>query len=79
MTGWQPIETAPKELLDGECGERILADFPDEFDGHERKGAVFIVWWSITWCKEGRWEEPGGDGFATEPTRWQPVPDRPAV
>jgi hypothetical protein len=79
MTEWQPIETAPKEFLDGECGERILAYFPDEVDGHGRVGAVFLVWWSVTWCREGRWEDPeDGSGFTSEPTHWMPLPDRPA-
>lgn len=75
MTGWQPIETAPKD------GTTVICFWPDHGGDSEvglMGGPVIGAarWMSPSthlvkhWCYEGRWT-------VADPTLWQPLPDPP--
>lgn len=71
MTGWQLIETAPKDSTS------ILIYCPRS----ERK-PVFEAWWAIAFegSHQGHWQTPigpNGRGYTileTSPTHWMPLP-----
>ena len=67
MSGWRPIETAPKD------GTLILA-----YARRERKPHIRVTWWRT--AKDGAgyigWGEFNERYWP--PTHWQPLPDPPA-
>lgn len=61
-SGWQPIETAPKD------GTRILVDNPN----WSRHDSPDIVWW-----EDGLWEGGHFNYQPDDPFVWMPVPKLP--
>jgi hypothetical protein len=67
MTGWQPIETAPKD------GKAIIA-WPVYSEPH----SVATVRWETMKRIPGRWSVAGGSWPAPRtPTHWMPLPEPP--
>lgn len=68
MSGWQPIETAPKD------GTRIWAWFP------LAKQAYAINWRENIYEQKPNWTLDDGESATLTydpPTRWMPLPDSP--
>ena len=70
MSGWQPIETAPKD------GTAILVYFPKDFFDRKRNHQT-VVYWAIKDPWVTGWEVYGGSFLSIEPTHWMPLPDPP--
>ena len=78
MTKWQPIETAPKEIVSrttsAEYGHYILA-YP------ARGGVSRVRWWQTAdkdfegWERYQNFLDDGG--CASHPTHWMPLPEPP--
>ena len=66
MSGWQPIETAPKD------NTRILLH--DVYE-RERPWATFVGAWG-TWIHNDGWHSIPG-AYAKRPTHWMPLPEPP--
>lgn len=64
MTGWQPIETAPKDREDG-----ILIFCPTFYQG---KGGYL----QGVWLKD-HWASPMSYLRKLQPSHWMPLPDPP--
>ena len=81
MTGWQPIETAPKEIKDGRLvyvfqGKEIyhLARWTRrEYFGRGVKAA----WWASGGTNKPMSVYDGSGGIELNPTHWMPLPDPP--
>lgn len=72
--GWQSMETAPKELVDGMAPTILLGFAPDEenYSPRSREG-----YWDSSL---GRWSsvlDPSWT-WSPQPTHWQPLPSPPA-
>ena len=67
MTGWQPIESAPKD------GTRVLA-FANDF--------IETMFWTVSvWVSSGgAWvnDVNRSDTYEFNPTHWMPLPEPPA-
>lgn len=70
MSGWQPIETAPK------TGLRILLYQPIG-DGEDRDRTVAEGAWGIHGHGPACWCMEAGDGWIA-PTHWRKLPEPPA-
>ncbi len=75
MSEWQPIETAPKQIVrsfsGSEYGEHILL-----YVGEVVRGR----WWQSSradWRAEGYQNFLADGGNAVHPTHWQPLPTPP--
>lgn len=71
MSGWRPIETAPKDESE------VLLYFPD---GYWRTGCNVAIGFVSGW--DGQWYESESDSntmiaFGSLPTHWMPLPDPP--
>ncbi|UNY40271.1 hypothetical protein KLEP181_gp30 [Paracoccus phage vB_PmaP_KLEP18-1] len=71
-TGWQPIETAPKD------GTLILMFWPESVNnrtlGHViSTGSIDDDWWDVDNWTAGKILDEG----ATKPTHWMPLPPAP--
>jgi hypothetical protein len=76
MSKWQPIETAPKEIVSEYdrfgYGKYILA-YPANGGGVSR-----VRWWQSLNDETGRYRNFLGDcGNAYRPTHWMPLPAPP--
>ncbi len=84
LTGWQPIETAPKD------GTEVLAVFSHDY-GYQDKPTVYGPWtvsfWRGLWVSswDGQRVISSQSDFGTdyrdpdiEPTHWMPLPEPPA-
>lgn len=72
LTGWQPIETAPKD------GTRVLAYWPDCYGNNAacQVESWFGPWGKgnakMTWQSAFEWADGHND-----PTHWMPLPEPP--
>lgn len=64
-SGWQPIETAPKD------GTPILVWAPD--DDFSAMSGIDLIWWDL-----GQWLFSVAISYGGRPTHWMPVPVAPA-
>jgi hypothetical protein len=75
MSGWQPIETAPKD------GTRILAYWPDIY-GHSNSCQV-ETWFGprgVGYEDDLCWQSPfEWGGWGSDPTHWMPLPPPPVT
>lgn len=79
MTGWQPIETAPKD------GTHMWGwgKWAGEINGVLEEQTMQVIYYTngSTDYPGFDWNCYGGDAYATwmKPTHWQPLPEPPSV
>lgn len=64
MSGWQPIETAPRARAGGRMPEILVSD----------GRYVMVAWWNLA---AERWYNTSCHLIVGQPTHWQHLPDAP--
>lgn len=86
---WQPIETAPKSVVDGNSlkGIYLLGYCPEadmEESGLSPEACIDIIWWEPLQCgkdgKRGVWRANAfSEAVEVKPTHWMPLPEPPSA
>jgi hypothetical protein len=71
-SGWQPIETAPKDRKILACWHVPATKLEGHYDEPARWDYATVEWWD----SRGSWQD--GSDFPPDPTHWMPLPEPPA-
>lgn len=83
MSEWQPIETAPKSVADGQrVGGIYLLGYVPDSDVADPSACIDIIWWEPLLPNKrggrGKWcANAFGDACEVSPTHWMPLPEPP--